>query len=79
MGIAGSIVDRTFFESYLGMRVECVDMAEFVRRIEEKIYDEREFKRAYAWTREIARKAKTGTRRNSGTTPRARIGNGRRS
>lgn len=52
MGIAGSIVDQSFFESYLGMRVESVDMTELVRRIEEKIYDEREFKRAYRWTRE---------------------------
>ena len=51
MGIAGSIVEQSFFESYLGMRVECVDMTELVRRIEEKIYDEREFKRAHAWTR----------------------------
>jgi L-fucose isomerase len=51
MGIAGSIVDQPFFENYLGMRVECVDMTEFVRRIEEKIYDEKEFKQAYAWTR----------------------------
>jgi len=51
MGIAGSIVDQSFFESYLGMRVECVDMSEFIRRIGEKIYDEREFKKAYAWTR----------------------------
>jgi L-fucose/D-arabinose isomerase len=52
MGIAGSIVDQPFFHDYLGMRVECVDMSEIVRRIEEKIYDEREFKRAYAWTRQ---------------------------
>jgi L-fucose isomerase len=51
MGIAGSIVEQSFFESYLGLRVECVDMTELVRRIEEKIYDEREFKRAYSWTR----------------------------
>ncbi|MGO9477301.1 MAG: L-fucose isomerase [Limisphaerales bacterium] len=51
MGIAGSIVEQSFFESYLGMRVECVDMTELVRRMEEKIYDEREFKRALAWTR----------------------------
>src|SRR4029077_10548707 len=51
MGIAGSIVEQSFFESFLGMRVECVDMTELVRRIEEKIYDEREFDRAYAWTR----------------------------
>jgi L-fucose isomerase len=51
MGIAGSIVEQSFFESYLGMRVECVDMTEIVRRIEEKIYDEKEFDRAYAWAR----------------------------
>ncbi|HTY86029.1 MAG TPA: L-fucose isomerase, partial [Candidatus Acidoferrum sp.] len=58
MGIAGSIVDQPFFESYLGMRVECVDMTELVRRIEEKIYDEREFKRALAWTRSNCRAGK---------------------
>src|SRR5204863_2540135 len=51
MGIAGSIVDQSFFEEYLGMRVECVDMTEIVRRVEEKIYDEKEFKQAYSWTR----------------------------
>jgi len=51
MGIAGSIVDQGFFESYLGMRVECVDMSEITRRIDEKVYDEREYERAYAWTR----------------------------
>jgi L-fucose isomerase len=33
------------------MRVECVDMSELTRRMEEKIYDPREFDRAYAWTR----------------------------
>src|SRR5581483_5415730 len=27
MGIAGSIVDQSFFESYLGMRVETIDMS----------------------------------------------------
>src|SRR5579862_8012720 len=32
MGIAGSIVDQDFFESYLGMRVETIDMTEFVGR-----------------------------------------------
>jgi len=52
MGIAGSIVNQDFFEDFLGMRVECVDMTELVRRIEEKIYDEREFKRALAWVKE---------------------------
>jgi L-fucose/D-arabinose isomerase len=51
MGIAGSIVDQPFFENHLGMRVECVDMSEIARRIDEHIYDPAEFKRAYAWTR----------------------------
>ncbi|MCG2767649.1 MAG: L-fucose isomerase, partial [Anaerolineae bacterium] len=52
MGIAGSIVDQAFFESYLGMRVETVDMCEFTRRIEEQIYDAEEFSRALRWVRE---------------------------
>jgi L-fucose isomerase len=51
MGIAGSIVDQSFFESYLGMRVEAVDMSELTRRIEESIYDPQEFQRALAWTK----------------------------
>ena len=52
MGIAGSIVDQSLFESYLGMRVEVVDMSEFVRRFNEKIYDKEEFERALAWVKE---------------------------
>ncbi len=52
MGIAGSIVDQDFFESYLGMRVEPVDMSELTRRMEEGIYDPEEFERALAWTKE---------------------------
>jgi len=51
MGIAGSIVDHDFFESYLNMRVETVDMSEITRRIDEQIYDPDEFKRALAWTK----------------------------
>ena len=51
MGIAGSLVNHDFFESYLGMRVECVDMTEFVRRIDEEVYDKDEYKRALAWTK----------------------------
>src|SRR5512134_527142 len=49
MGIAGSIVDNNFFENYLGMRVETVDMTEFLRRMDECIYDPAEFKRALTW------------------------------
>lgn len=52
MGIAGSMVNPDFFESYLGMRVESIDMSEFIRRIEEEIYDKEEFERALAWAKE---------------------------
>jgi L-fucose isomerase len=36
MGIAGSIVDHNFFESWLGMKVQPVDMTELRRRIDQK-------------------------------------------
>ncbi len=52
MGIAGSIVDPDFFQQWLGMRNETVDMSELVRRLEEKLYSEAEFKRAMEWVRE---------------------------
>jgi L-fucose isomerase len=51
MGIAGSIVDPSLFESYLGMRVEPIDMTEFVRRIDEGIYDPDEYARAIEWVK----------------------------
>ena len=51
MGIAGSIVDQPFFESYLGMRVESIDMSEFTRRIEEGIFDKEEYDLALAWAK----------------------------
>lgn len=49
MGIAGSIVDHNFFESWLGMKVQAVDMTELRRRIDQKIYDEAELEMALAW------------------------------
>ncbi|RMF04762.1 MAG: L-fucose isomerase [Chloroflexi bacterium] len=51
MGIAGSIVDPSFLEAYLGMRSESIDMSEFVRRVHEEIYDPDEFKQALAWVK----------------------------
>lgn len=51
MGIAGSIVDQPFFESYLGMRVESIDMSEFIRRIAEEIFDQEEYERAMSWVK----------------------------
>lgn len=52
MGIGGSIIDPAFIEEYLGMRVESVDETEIIRRMTEGIYDEEEFQRALAWTKE---------------------------
>ncbi|MBE7022758.1 MAG: L-fucose isomerase [Ruminococcaceae bacterium] len=52
MGIGGSIMDQDFVESYLGMRVESVDEVEILRRMEEGIYNEEEYQKALAWTKE---------------------------
>ncbi len=52
MGITGSIVDQEFFQDFLGMRSETIDMTEFVRRIERGIFDPAEFERAHTWVRE---------------------------
>ena len=52
MGIAGSIMDQSFLEDYLGMRVESVDEVEVLRRMEEGIYNEEEYQRALKWTKE---------------------------
>lgn len=51
MGIAGSTVDPDFFQDYLGMRNEFVDMSELTRRFDEKIYSEAEYRRALAWVK----------------------------
>lgn len=58
MGIAGSIVDEDFFQEYLGMRNEYIDMSEFNRRISEEIYDKEEFKRALVWTKKWCKEGK---------------------
>jgi L-fucose isomerase len=55
MGIAGSIVDQAFFQDYLGMRTETIDMTEFIRRIERNIYDPNEFKKALNWVKSKCR------------------------
>ncbi|MEC0370511.1 L-fucose isomerase [Paenibacillus chibensis] len=52
MGIAGSMIDPDFFQEYLGMRNEYVDMSEITRRVEEEIYDPEEFAMAMAWVKE---------------------------
>ncbi|WP_242251330.1 L-fucose isomerase [Bacillus cereus group sp. BfR-BA-01379] len=52
MGIAGSSVQPEFFQDYLGMRNEYIDMSEFVRRIDEEIYDKEEYAMALNWVKE---------------------------
>jgi L-fucose isomerase len=51
MGIMGSYCDAEFFQKYLGIRAEWVDMTEILRRIKLEIYDHEEFERALAWTK----------------------------
>jgi len=69
MGIAGSIVDQGFFERYLGMRVESVDMTELTRRMDEGIYDQAELARALEWTKAHCTE---GTDRNASDLQRSR-------
>ncbi|MFZ0281376.1 MAG: L-fucose isomerase, partial [Bacteroidales bacterium] len=58
MGIAGSIVKEDFFQEYLGMRNEYIDMTEFIRRLNEEIFDREEFEKALAWTKKYCREGK---------------------
>lgn len=58
MGIAGSIVDQNFFESYLGMRVESVDMSEFIGRMNKSMFDQAEFEKALGWVKANCREGK---------------------
>ena len=51
MGIAGSYCDANFFQKYLGIRPEWVDMTEIIRRITLEIYDHEEYDRALAWVK----------------------------
>jgi len=51
MGIAGSEVSSEFFQDYLGMHTEFIDMVEIKRRIDLGIYDPDEYKKALAWTK----------------------------
>src|SRR5664279_389181 len=58
MGIAGSIVREDFFQEYLGMRNEYIDMSEFTRRLDEEIYVKDEFVKALAWTKANCKEGK---------------------
>lgn len=51
MGIAGSMVDSNFFQEYLGIRTEFVDMTEIARRIDQEIFDHEEYQKALKWVK----------------------------
>ncbi len=61
MGIAGSVVDPDFFQEYLGIRCEYVDMIEILRRMERGVYDHAEYDKAIAW---VKANCKQGENRN---------------
>ena len=63
MGIAGSYCNAAFFQKYLGIRDEWVDMTEILRRMKIEIYDKAEYQQALAW---IKTKCKTGYDKNEG-------------
>ena len=56
MGIAGSIVNPDFFQEYMGMRNESIDLTEIIRRMAEGIYDKEEYAKAMAWTEKYCKK-----------------------
>ena len=58
MGIAGSMVDPDFFQEYLGIRTEFVESVEFIRRIEQGIFDQEEYAKALAWTKANCKEGK---------------------
>ena len=49
MGIGGSYCNSDFFQNYLGIRAEWVDMTEILRRINLEIYDQEEYEKAAKW------------------------------
>lgn len=51
MGIMGSYCDMSFFQKYLGIRPEWVDMTELLRRVTLEIYDREEYEKALSWVR----------------------------
>ncbi len=51
MGIMGSYIDADFFQKYLGIRAEWVDMTEIIRRMRLEIYDHDEYDKAYKWAK----------------------------
>lgn len=49
MGIGGSYCNSDFFQNFLGIRAEWVDMTEILRRIKLEIYDHEEYEKLIKW------------------------------
>jgi len=68
MGIAGCIVQEDFFQEYLGMRNEYVDMTEIIRRLSNDIFDKNEYEKALKWTKDFCKEGEdqnpSGFRKN---------------
>jgi L-fucose isomerase len=69
MGIAGSVVDTALWEKWLGMRVEAIDLTEFVGRMRKAQYDSAEYEKALAW---VKKHCPEGTDYNSPASTRSR-------
>lgn len=69
MGIAGSVIDTAMWEKWLGMRVEAIDMTEFVGRMSKGQYDPVEYEKAIAW---VKKNCPEGKDYNSPNTSRSR-------
>ena len=69
MGIAGSVIDTAMWEKWLGMRVEAIDMTEFVGRMSKGQYDPVEYEKALAW---VKKNCPEGKDYNSPNTSRSR-------
>lgn len=69
MGIAGSVVDHSLWEKWLGMRVEAIDLTEFVGRMGKGSYDQEEYENALAW---VTKHCPEGKDFNSPATARSR-------
>ncbi|MBJ7257310.1 MAG: L-fucose isomerase [Akkermansiaceae bacterium] len=69
MGIAGSVIDTAMWEKWLGMRVESIDMTEFVGRMSKGQYDPVEYEKALTW---VKKNCPEGNDYNSPNTSRSR-------
>jgi len=63
MGIAGSYCNESFFQKYLGIRAEWVDLTEILRRMKLGIFVPKEYENALAW---IKANCKEGFDKNAG-------------